>query len=105
MQHALLGTWDHWASAHADDEPLDLRHYESIGGMREALSRHADEVQAGLPDERHRRGAERLFKALTERGADNRGIRRPNRMRELCQITGGSGNEMVTVVQAFPKTG
>src|SRR4030095_5197698 len=38
MQHALMRTWDHWCADHAPDEPLDLSHYEGVGGLREALS-------------------------------------------------------------------
>jgi WD40 repeat protein len=105
MQHALMRTWTQWAGDHADNEPLDLRHYESIGGMREALSRHADEVFAELPDDRHRLVAERTFKALTERGADNRGIRRPTRVAQLAAITGATEGEVQTVLQAFRQAG
>ncbi len=59
-----------------------------IGTMSDALSRHADEAFNELPDERSRTIAEKLFKALTERGADNREIRRPTRMDALCEIAG-----------------
>jgi WD40 repeat protein/tetratricopeptide (TPR) repeat protein len=105
MQHALMRTWEHWTTDHAQDEPLDLRHYEGIGGMREALSRHADEVFAELPDDRHRVVAERVFKALTERGADNRGIRRPTRVSQLAAITGAADAEVRSVVEVFRKSG
>ena len=49
LQHALMRIWDDWTGDHQNDEPLDLRHYESVGGLHEALSRHADEVFAGFP--------------------------------------------------------
>ncbi len=39
--------------------------------MSEALSRHAEEAYAEL-SERGRAVAEKLFKALTEKGTDNR---------------------------------
>ena len=45
--------------------------------MAEALSRHADEAFGSLATDRDRKIAERLFKCLTERGPDNREIRRP----------------------------
>jgi hypothetical protein len=44
LQHALMRTWDYWMDNHEDGEPIDLRHYEAIGGMAEALSKHADEI-------------------------------------------------------------
>src|SRR5262245_8755933 len=105
LQHALMRTWDRWTADHAADEPLDLRHYEGIGGMREALSRHADEVYDELPDEGHRLVAARVFKALTERGSDNRGIRRPTRMGQLTAITSATEDQVRMVVEAFRKTG
>ncbi|NIP94350.1 MAG: hypothetical protein GWO24_13250, partial [Akkermansiaceae bacterium] len=40
LQHALMRTWDCWAQDHEGGEAIDLRHYEAIGGMSEALSRH-----------------------------------------------------------------
>ncbi|NIP97850.1 MAG: hypothetical protein GWO24_32240, partial [Akkermansiaceae bacterium] len=67
LQHALMRTWDCWLGDHEKDEPVDLRHYEAVGCMAEALSRHADEVFTGLPTERHREVARRVFKALTEK--------------------------------------
>src|SRR6185503_739377 len=58
-----------------------------------------------LPDERSRTIAEKLFKALTERGADNREIRRPTRMGALCKITGASLPEMTAVIDVFRRSG
>ncbi|MFP5285725.1 MAG: ATP-binding protein, partial [Thermoanaerobaculia bacterium] len=65
LQHALMRTWDCWERDHAEGEPLDLRHYEAIGTMREALSLHAEEAFQELGTERQRKIAESLFKALT----------------------------------------
>src|SRR5437764_3040682 len=88
LQHALMRMWENWAGDHADGEPVDLRHYEAIGTMSDALSRHADEAWGELTDERSRRVAERVFKALTEKGEDNREVRRPTVLGELCALTG-----------------
>ena len=52
--------------------------------MAEALSLHADEAWDELPDERSRRVAEKLFKSLTEKGADNREIRRPTCLSDIA---------------------
>jgi conflict system STAND superfamily ATPase len=62
--------------------------YEATGGMQEALSQRADEVFAALPTDRHRAAAACIFKALTERGPDGRGIRRPTRLGQLAAIAG-----------------
>jgi hypothetical protein len=77
------------AAARAAEAAVDLEHYEAIGGMEEALSRRADEVYLSLPSEGHRDAAARLFRALTEKAADNRGVRRPTRLGRLVAIAGG----------------
>ena len=104
LQHALMRTWDHWAES-GSAGPLDLDHYQATGGMDEALSRHADEVHAELPDDEHRWIAEKLFKALTEKVDHNRGIRRPMQFRELCEIIEKDEDKIRTVVDAFRRQG
>ncbi len=105
LQHALMRAWDRWRDDHADDEPIDLRHYEAIGTMADALSLHADEAYDELPDERSRRIAEKLFKGLTEKGADNREIRRPMELRDICALTEASEAEVVAVIEPFRREG
>ena len=112
LQHALMRTWDEWrgkrpehAAVHTADEKIDVCCYEAIGGMSDALSRHADEAYTELPDERSRSLAETLFKALTERGPDNREIRRPTRLKEICEIAGASEAEVAKVVEVFRREG
>ena len=55
------------------DRPWRLRGDRRIGA---APSNHADEIYDALPDDRHRSACEKVFKTLTEKGDDNRGIRR-----------------------------
>src|SRR5678815_3485460 len=73
--------------------------------MSDALSRHADEAFNELPDDRSRKIAEVLFKALSERGADNREIRRPTRLSTICEITGASVAEVIAVIDVFRRGG
>jgi len=101
LQHALMRTWEHWQANRRDGEPIGLEHYEAIGTMSDALSRHADEAFNELPDDRSRKIAEALFKALSERGADNRELRRPTRLDTICKITGASLAEVIAVVDVF----
>src|SRR3989440_2737645 len=105
LQHALMRTWENWAGDHAEGEAVDLRHYEAIGTMTAALSRHADEAWGELPDERSRHIAERGFKALTEKGEDNREVRRPTVLSELCALTGATIAEVVSVLEVFRREG
>lgn len=103
LQHALMRTWDHWKKDHQHDEAIDLRHYEAVGTMTEALSQHADEAYAELADERSRQVAERIFKGLTEKGPDNREVRHPSELKELCALAEASESEAVAVVETFRK--
>jgi tetratricopeptide (TPR) repeat protein len=101
LQHALMRTWEHWQAHRRNGEPIGIEHYEAIGTMFDALSLHADEAFNELPNERSRQIAESLFKALSERGADNREIRRPTRLDTLCKITEASLPEVIAVIEVF----
>lgn len=101
LQHALMRTWDHWAAHRRNGEPIGLEHYEAVGTMSDALSKHADEAFDELRDERSRQIAEILFKALTERGADNREIRRPTCLKDICTIANATALEVGAVIEVF----
>jgi ABC-type dipeptide/oligopeptide/nickel transport system ATPase component len=105
LQHALMRTWDYWAAHHEKDEPIDIAHYEAIGGMTEALSRHADEALNELEADTQRNIAERVFKRLTEKGLDNREMRTPTKLGELCAITGAPQDAVVAVIEQFRRPG
>ena len=113
LQHALNRTWAHWANEGGGRGPLGLADYEAIGGMREALDRHAEKafaelaagepaVAAGQPSPRQRLAAQ-LFRAITDKGTDARGIRRPTALAELGAITGASVAEISSVLAMFRK--
>jgi Flp pilus assembly protein TadD len=104
MQHALMRTWEHWTNNHENDEPLDLRQYEAVGGMAEALSKHADEAYYELSEE-HQALAQKIFRALTEKRPDNPGVRRPTRVTELCAIAEASEADVIHVVENFRRPG
>src|SRR5262245_46179289 len=105
MQHAMMRTWDYRAAHQRNGEPLGLEHYEAIGTMSEALSRHADEALGELRDDRSRKIAERMFKRLTERGADNREIRRPTRLAEICAVAEATEDDVIAVIDVFRRPG
>jgi tetratricopeptide (TPR) repeat protein len=105
LQHALMRTWDLWTHDRRNGEPIDLRHYEGVGTMTEALSRHADEAYAELPNDRSRGLAEKMFRSLTEKGPDNREIRRPTRVGEIAAIAGASTAEIISVIEPFRHQG
>jgi energy-coupling factor transporter ATP-binding protein EcfA2 len=110
LQHALMRTWEHWRAGSHDGRAVGLGDYEAVGTMADALSRHADEAYnelggQGREQSTRQRTAELVFKALTERGADNRETRRPTRFGELCEVTVASEEEVASVVEVFRREG
>ncbi len=104
MQHALMRTWDYWRQNARPDEPLDLHHYEKIGTMSQALSRHADEAIAELRGD-EQQICKTVFQALTEKSAEGRGIRRPTNLAELCLITGADSELVCHIIEVFRSPG
>ncbi|HYN22701.1 MAG TPA: hypothetical protein VE078_17205, partial [Thermoanaerobaculia bacterium] len=96
LQHALMRLWD----AAGDAEELDVEHYEAVGGLAEALSKHAGEALADLePDDLT--VAEKLFRALTTTDANNRQIRRPRTLAQLVEETGVERERIRRVIDVF----
>ena len=124
LQHLLMRVWDEWKeqrlevevkkdgtttkathrSMHEGDA-LDICCYDAVGGMTQALSRHADEAFNDLPNDAAREIAERLFKTLTEKGTDNREIRRPVTLGEICAALDASASEVINVIETFRRPG
>ncbi|MEA3410170.1 MAG: hypothetical protein U9R74_01355 [Pseudomonadota bacterium] len=105
MQHAMMRTYSIWEAGHNQDTPIDLVHYEATGGMDEALSRHADEAYEALPDKQSRAIAEKIFKRLTGRGSDNREMRNPATVSDLCATAGAARENVLPVIDAFRQEG
>lgn len=105
LQHALMRTWDHRTQHQKDHEPLDLHHYEAIGTMEHALSQHAEEAYAELKSQESQTICEKMFKLLTDSGETGRGVRRPAKVREICQVTNASQKEVINVINVFRQPG
>lgn len=120
LQHLLMRLWNEWKKKRPEiqskvegesvslphreihkGDAIDLCCYEAVGGMAAALSRHADEAYAALPNDRHRTVAEKTFKALTEKGPDNREVRRPLKVKQICAVTTAAEPEVLRVVETF----
>lgn len=107
LQHTLMRTWYYWID-HAtdyDNTPISSKHYEAVGGLNNALAKHAEEAYAELDTQDKQHIAERMFKALSEKGADGRPMRRPQTMRELMHVTQASLKDISLVVHVFSQSG
>ncbi|WP_258101638.1 WD40 repeat domain-containing protein [Marinoscillum pacificum] len=104
LQHALMRTWSNWVDTRKIGELMDLRHYNAIGTLREALSQHANEAYDSL-NKREKEICEVMFKSLTERGNENQGIRRPTKLSTIANIAGVTEDEVIRVVDKFREPG
>jgi WD40 repeat protein len=104
IQHALMRTWDYWMVNRDPGEPLDIRHYNAIGRVGQALSQHANEAYEELST-REKEIAEVLFKSITEKREDNRGTRRPSKVSLLTELADADEFDVIRVVDHFRKSG
>lgn len=105
LQHAMMRTWDAWHKKKKFAVPIDIEDYEKIGRMTTALSQHAEEAYAELTTDKQRLSCELMFKALTDKAADVRGIRRPTSIPDLARLSGSSNAEVMEIVEIFRKPG
>jgi hypothetical protein len=101
LQHALNCTWARWQDEGRENEPLDLPHYEAIGTMAHALDQHAEHAYAELSAAPQQQICEQLFKALTDKATDPRGVRRPTALRTLCALAGATAAEVTDVIDVY----
>jgi WD40 repeat protein len=100
LQHALMRTWSHWQKLEVPDRPINLTDYEAIGTMRKALPVAADEAFEEL-DQHGKEICEVMFKAITRKGSDNKGIRHPSDIGTLKTIAGCTNEELIEVIEKF----
>ncbi|MEM7350747.1 MAG: hypothetical protein AAF657_08075, partial [Acidobacteriota bacterium] len=105
MQHLMMRLWNEaWGSGtktmHGEHIALTLEGYEAVGGFENALSRHADEAFDELSSERQR-VAEKMFRALSERGTGQRDTRRPARLGEVARTAGVAAEDVAAVAEVF----
>jgi len=104
MQHALMRTWDYWLANREPGEPMDLRHYNAIGRISQALSLHANEAYEELTIT-EKGIAEVLFKSVTEKNEDNQGLRRPAKVKLISELSGATEADVIRVIECFRRTG
>ncbi|MDA3823528.1 MAG: hypothetical protein PF450_13090 [Bacteroidales bacterium] len=104
LQHALMRTWDYWMLQNDPNKPISIGDYEAIGRMEKALSDHANEAYEEL-NENQRSICMNIFKTLTEKGGDNRGVRRPNSVDRVAEISKSSPEEIIRIAEVFRTKG
>ena len=100
LQHALMRTWIRWKELDEPERPIDYTDYSSIGTMKDAISRHADEIYERL-DQNGKRICEKLFKIITGKGSDNKGVRYPSNVKTIRSVVPCTGDELYEVIEEF----
>ena len=100
LQHALMRTWMRWKDLDEPERPLDFSDYFSIGTTRDAISKHADEIYEKL-DRDGKIICEKLFKIISGKGSDNKGIRYPSNIKTLKSAIQCSSEELISVIEEF----
>ncbi len=98
MQHAMLRTYVAWERAGATGR-IERQHYESIGGIEQALDRHGDEIMASLGASAGKT-VEKLFRSLTVMQGGV-ALRRPRKLGHLFEIAGAATPETRQQVDAI----
>jgi WD40 repeat protein len=101
LQHALMRTWERWRKGRDGVRSIDLEDYAAVGGVVEALSRHAEEAFKDLVDDESRRIARLVFQALCIQDSESREARRPAKVATLAEIADVSLSAAIMVIDHF----
>jgi WD40 repeat protein/energy-coupling factor transporter ATP-binding protein EcfA2 len=100
LQHAMMRTWSHWQELDEADRMISKTDYESVGTMSDAMSLHANEAYEEL-SLRGKEICEMMFKSITEKGSDNKGLRHPSGVAAVKSIASCTSEELFEVVEKF----
>lgn len=100
LQHAMMRTWTYWQELDEPGRAISKSDYDSVGTMGNAMSMHANEAYEELTA-RGKMICEKLFKTITEKGTDNKGMRRPTKAKTIMSIAGCTAPELFEVVEKF----
>ncbi|HEY0656280.1 MAG TPA: High-affnity carbon uptake protein Hat/HatR [Chryseosolibacter sp.] len=104
LQHVLMRTWEYWLENREPGEPLDIRHYNAVGRIHEALSQHANEAYDEL-NSKQKEIAEILFKNITEKSTENRGMRKTARVGLISELADAEEEDVIYVIDQFRQAG
>lgn len=103
LQHVLMRTWDAWAEEGSND-PLDIKDYEKVQTIHNALNAHALEAWTEL-NPQQKSIAVKMFKLLTAVDANNRRIRHPTSLQTISNISEAKPEAVLAVIEKFLSKG
>jgi flagellar biosynthesis GTPase FlhF len=100
LQDAMHQTWKSWLSQSNWHKPITLKEYESTGGMLNSISIYANSIYESLSEDR-KKLCEMIFKSVTERGFENKGLTRAVTISDLAYICKADISEIKEVINVF----
>jgi WD40 repeat protein/energy-coupling factor transporter ATP-binding protein EcfA2 len=104
IQHGLMLMWRKETGGDASREgwSLDATDYGGANSLATLLSRHAGDVLANVATNRDdARALELAFRALIDHNAEKQAIRRPQKFRDLCAVTGVKPARLLGLLRPF----
>jgi hypothetical protein len=100
LQHTMHLTWKSWISQSNWHKPISLKEYEATGEIENSISSYANSIYESL-SESNKQLCEFIFKALTERGSENKGLLRTVSISELAYISKSDISQVREVINTF----
>ena len=103
MPHALMRTWAkaQTRTAPGGQDGILVKHedYLAFGGLKGALSQHADQAYMELHSREKRRVAEVMFRCLAEGGPQKQVVRRIATVTEIAQMADTDPHTVIEVAK------
>jgi WD40 repeat protein len=100
LQHALMRTWLYWSEHNDMDKQISKSDYESTGSLGKAINQHAEKLYEEL-SQRGKEICSILFKTITRKSSENKGLRHPADASVITTIAACSTEELNEVVGKF----
>ncbi len=102
LQHTLARMWHHAKTAHPDSPVITVADYRAVGGLKDAMELHGDELlgsltKVGINEDQ----VGRFFRCLAEWDPTGALIRRPRTVRQIADESGLSITTVVKVADVF----
>jgi WD40 repeat protein len=104
LQHLMMRMFNYWLKRGEVEKPIDNIDYIAVGKLKDAISIHAEEIYNQL-SESDQQLCKKIFMTIAEAGPDNKGIRRPTTIKNICQIVDARKEQVSKVLDPFRSYG
>lgn len=104
LQHTMSRTWSLWHEKGNPGIPITVDDYNNAGTVDNSISLHAEEIYNSF-SQREREICAVLFRTITRKGPDGKGIRQAANIETIKLIAGCSHEEFSSVIDKFMSPG